>query len=154
MAHCHACRKEVFEAPRVCPHCAAPNPTFEYSVTKPIVVAVAIVIVLSIISDVLHNRKPEYVAGLTYPIVKDGLVCLTLDGLAKANARGGDTSDAVDKLGCLPLAPDQNSQVRVLDSNATAVKVQILAPKLQVNNFQGWTAADNLGPEAEPETTP
>ena len=153
MAHCHACRKEVVDTPRVCPHCAAPNPTFEYSVTKPIAMAVSVVILLSIIADIRHSRGPQYVAGLTYPIVKDGLVCLTLDGLTKANARGGDTSVEVEKLGCLPLVSATHLQVKVLDTNATAAKVLVLAPTLQVNNFQGWTAVDNLGPEPEPEAT-
>jgi hypothetical protein len=148
-ARCHACRREVFDVPRVCPHCAAPNPTFEYNVTKPIVVAVSIVILLSIIADLRHNRTPEYVAGQTYPVAKNGLVCLTLRGLYKAKERGGGNSDEVTRLGCLPLPSDQHPQVKVLDKNPTAVKVVVLAPNLQVNNFQGWTAVDNLSPEAQ-----
>jgi hypothetical protein len=153
-ARCHACRKEVDDIPRVCPHCAAPNPTYEYSVMKPIVAAVSVVILLSIIADVRHNRRPEYVAGETYPIVKDGPVCLTLNGLTKANARGGNTSDEWEQLGCLALATDPNSQAKVLDTNASVAKVVVFAPKLPVNNFEGWTAVDNLGPEPEPENTP
>ena len=150
-SRCHACRKEVVDAPRVCPHCAAPNPTFEYSVTKPIVVAVATIILLSIVADLMHNRSPEYVAGQTYPIAKDGMVCLTLKGLVKAN-QGGASSDEMEQLGCLPLASDQHPQAKVLDSNSTAVKVLVLAPNLPVNNFRGWTAAANLSPE--PEASP
>jgi hypothetical protein len=148
-SRCHACRKEVIDAPRVCPYCAAPNPTFEYSVTKPIVIAVSAIILLCIIADLLHNRSPEYIAGQTYPIAKDGLVCLTLNGLAKAKERGGAASDEMEQLGCMSIAPDQHPQAKVLDTNETAVKVLVLAPNLPVNNFQGWTAADNLSPEAE-----
>jgi hypothetical protein len=143
-AHCHACRKKVVDIPRVCPHCAAPNPTFQYSVTKPIVVAVSAVILLSILADLLHSRSPQYVAGQTYPIAKDGVVCLTLNGLVKANKRGEPTSDEVEQLGCLPLASDKHQQVKVLDANATAVKVLVVAPNLPVNNFEGWTAPDNI----------
>jgi hypothetical protein len=148
-SRCHACRKEVVDTPRVCPHCAAPNPTYEYNVTKPIVVAVSIIIMFSIIADLLHNRSPEYLAGQTYPIVKSGLVCLTLNGLAKANEGGGATPDQVEQLGCMALASDQYPQVKVLDRNDRAIKVLVLAPNLPVNNFQGWTAADNLSPQAE-----
>jgi hypothetical protein len=144
--HCHACGKEVAENPRVCPRCGAPNPTLKYNVTKPIVVAVSAVILFSLIADVLHNRSPTFVAGRTYPIAKNGLVCVTLAGLAKARERGAAEAE---KLGCLPVAPDDHPHVKVLDSNATTVKVRVVAPSLPLNNFQGWTAADNLSPEAE-----
>ena len=143
--HCHACRKEVVENPRVCPHCAAPNPTLTYSVTKPIVIAVAVIVLLSLIADVLHNRRPRFVEGHTYTIIKDGLVCLTVTGLSKAM---GQSAAEAEKLGCLALALNDHPQVKVLDTDASAVKVLLLAPSLPVNNFQGWTAADNLGPEA------
>jgi hypothetical protein len=143
--HCHACRKEVTGAPRRCPHCGAPNPTFEYNVTKPIVIGVAVVILLCAIADVLHNRSPEYVAGQTYPIAKSGLVCLTLDDLTKAKAA---MSDEAEQLGCLMLASDEQPQVKVLDTNATAVKVLVLAPNPPLKDFQGWTAADNLNPKS------
>ena len=148
-ARCHACRREVAGTPRVCPHCAAPNPTFEYSVTKPIVVAVSAVILLSIVADVLHDRSPQYVAGQTYPIAKSGLVCLTLKDLAKTKEQGGATPDEAERLGCLPLESDRNPQVKVLDEDTTAVKVRVLAPNRRVNNFEGWTAADNISPEPE-----
>ena len=147
--YCHTCHKEVTDAPRVCPHCAAPNPTFEYSVTKPIAIIVAVVIALSIIADVLHSRKPGYEAGETYSIVKSGLVCLTPSGLTKAKERDGITQEEVEQLGCLPIAPDQHPQVKVLDQNETMIKVRVYAPNLRINNFQGWTASDNLGPQAE-----
>ena len=145
--HCHACRREVADNPRVCPLCGAPNPTLGYSVTKPIAVAVAVIVLMSIVADVLHSRKPRYVAGRTYPIAKNGLVCLTLKGLAKASERGAVTPEEAEQLGCLPLAPDQHPQVRVLDSDQTTVKVLVFAPNLKVDNFQGWTAADNLDPK-------
>ncbi len=147
--HCHACRKEVEETPRVCPHCGAPNPTLAYGVTTPIIMAVATVIVLSLIADVLHSRKPLYFKGHTYPIAKNGVVCLTLSGLAKAK---NATPDEAERLGCLPLAPDRNSQVKFLEKDKTAVKVIVLAPNRRVNNFQGWTAAENLSldPAAAP----
>lgn len=145
--HCHACRKEVADNPRVCPRCGAPNPTLGYSVTKPIAVAAAIVVALSLVADVRHSRKPQYVAGRIYPIAKNGLVCLTLKGLAKVNERHGVTPDEAEQLGCLPLAPEQHPQVRILDSDQAAVKVLVFAPNLKVDNFQGWTAADNLDPK-------
>lgn len=147
--YCHACRKEVVDAPRVCPHCAAPNPTFEYNVAKPLLIAVSVIIVLSIIADVLHNRSPTYVVGETYPIAKNGLVCLTLNGLTKANQATEVTADKAEKLGCLPLVPDEHSRVKVLDSDEKALKVLVLAPNLRVDNFQGWTAAENLNPQPE-----
>ncbi len=145
--YCHACRKEVAENPRVCPRCGAPNPTLGYNVTKPIAVAVSAIVLLSIVADVLHSRKPRYVAGQTYPIAKTGLVCLTLKGLAKTTEGGGVTPDQAAQMGCLRLAPEEHPQVRVLAKDETAVKVLVLAPNLKVDNFQGWTAADNLDPQ-------
>jgi len=145
--HCHACRKEVAGNPRVCPRCGAPNPTLGYSVTKPIAVAASVIILFSLLADVLHDRRPRYVAGQTYPIAKTGLVCLTLKGLAKTTEGDGITPDKAAQLGCLPLVPEQHPQVRVLDVNETAVKVLVVAPNLKVDNFQGWTAAHNLDPE-------
>jgi RNA polymerase subunit RPABC4/transcription elongation factor Spt4 len=147
--HCHACRKEVEETPRVCPHCGAPNPTLAYGVTKPIVVAVAIVIVLSVIADVFHSRKPLYVKGHTYPIAKKGVVCLTLNGLAKAK---NATPEEAERLGCLSLAPDRQSQVKFIEKDKAAVRVIVLAPNRRANNFQGWTAAENLS--LDPADTP
>jgi hypothetical protein len=131
----------------VCPRCGAPNPTLGYNVTKPIAIAVSVIIVLSIVADVLHSRKPRYVAGRTYPIAKNGLVCLTLNGLAKAHEHRV-TLDQAEQLGCLPLAPEQHPQVRILDSAESAVKVLVFAPKLKVDNFQGWMAVDNLDPNS------
>jgi hypothetical protein len=118
-----------------------------YNVTKPIVMAVAIVIMFSLIADLLHSQRPRYAAGRTYPIAKDGVVCLTQRGLAKAR---GQDADAAKKLGCLELATNDHPQVKVIESDSEVVKVMVSAPKLPVDNFQGWTASDNLGPEAAP----
>ena len=146
--YCHACRKEVADDPRVCPRCGAPNPTLGYNVTKPIAIAVSVVIVLSLVADLVHSRKPEYLAGRTYPVAKDGLVCVTLNGLTKADEGRGVTLDQAEQLGCLPLAPEQHPQVRILDSAESAVKVLVSAPKLKVDNFQGWMATDKLDPNS------
>ena len=64
-ARCHACRKEVTEAPRVCPHCGAPNPTLKYPATGKIVVILSVVIVTAIAMDLLHDRSATSTSNYT-----------------------------------------------------------------------------------------
>lgn len=150
---CHACRKEVAETPRVCPHCGAPNPTLEYDVTKKIVAAFSVVILAAIAVDLFHDRGAisAYTPGRNYRVAKDGVACLTMEALGRANQLGMVTVDQAEKLGCLLLRPDQISHVKILDKNATALKVRLFALNPRIKDFAGWTAPDSISPQPEPE---
>lgn len=152
-ARCHACRKEVTEAPRVCPHCGAPNPTLKYPATGKIVVILSVVIATAIAMDLLHDRSAtstsNYTRGRSYGIAKRGVACLTAEALAKAAQTGAAGADEARHLGCLLLLPDKEWHVEVLDTNGSALKVRLFAPDPDLKDFTGWTEPDTINPEPE-----
>jgi len=154
-ARCHACRKEVAETPRVCPHCGAPNPTLESAATRKIVAVLLVVIVAAIAVDLFHGRRATstaaYTPGRTYLIAKRGIACLTLDALGRAAQLRPTAVEEVRQFGCLLLLPDKEWRVQVLDTSATALKVRVFAPDPSLNDFTGWTDPDTVSPEPAPQ---
>jgi hypothetical protein len=114
-------------------------------------VALSLVILAAIGVLLFHDRltRSVFTPGKTYRLAKNGVACLTLEALGKATRLGTARADEAKKFGCLLLRPDGDSHVEVLDQNAIALKVRLIAADPSVNDFTGWTDPDNVSPQAE-----
>jgi hypothetical protein len=150
VSHCHACRKPVEGQPRVCPRCGAPNPTLTYNVTKKIMVLLGVVILVGIVGVFFHPKGSPtdgFSVGGTYPVTKVSRVCLTVKALTNADQKDITKVDDARELGCLLIDPAVVPSVQIVDKNNLRVKVRILAPDSKFDQFEGWTDADNVGPD-------
>jgi hypothetical protein len=147
-SHCHACRKNVVGNPKVCPFCAAPNPTLSYDRTiRVIATFVVLIIVASTLSILFRDKsatKP-YQIGLIYPVVKAGPICRTPKVLDTARQNRVATEDQAEALGCLILDPATIAKVTLIDKDPDLLKVRVLAPHQKADAFEGWTDIQTLG---------
>lgn len=146
LAKCRSCRKEVAPSDAVCGNCGAPNPAAAYDATKLIIAAAALLLVAGMAATWFrHDTKTASLAvGQTYIVAKPSRVCLTVNGLRKANHNDVVTIDQAARLGCLIIDPARISRVTVVDKSAVLVKVRVLAPELPANNFEGWTDIESI----------
>ena len=79
-------------------------------------------------------------------MTKPGRVCLTAKALTSADQKNVTEVGDARELGCLLIDPDTVSGVQIVDKNAARVKVRIVAPDSKMDQFEGWTDPDNIGP--------
>jgi hypothetical protein len=147
-SHCHACRKNVVGNPKVCPFCAAPNPTLSYERTiRVIATFVVLIIVASSVSILFRDKSATrpYKIGLAYPVAKAGPICRTTKVLDTARQNRIATVDQAEALGCLMLDPAIIAKVVLIDKDPDVLKVRVLAPHQRADAFEGWTDIETLG---------
>lgn len=147
-SHCHACRKNVVGNPKVCPFCAAPNPTLSYDpIIRAVATFVVMIIVASSVSILFRDKSPTrpYKVGLIYPVAKPGPICRTTRVLGTARQNRVATEDDAEALGCLMLDPATIAKVALIDKDPDVLKVRVLAPHQRADEFEGWTDIQTLG---------
>jgi hypothetical protein len=109
-----------------------------------------VLILVGIVGIFFHPKGSPtdvFALGGTYPVTKLSRVCLTVKALTNADQKDVTKVDDARELGCLLIDPDKVSSVQIVDKNEVRVKVRILTPDSKLDQFEGWTDPDNIGPD-------